>query len=105
MWDLSQFVASQSIVPNMYGLIMAVEILRLNLPPRPPINSSFANQVDGFLQTIAGEENHLVSTAIFRRSHDFVMKDNEDFHEAINWLRKLVVLRIRHGRFEISTNG
>ena len=65
----------------MFRPITSVEFLRLNFLPRPPINSRFANQVDGFLQAVTGVENHLVSTAIFRRSHDFVMKDDEDFHD------------------------
>lgn len=81
---------------------MAVQFLRLNLPPRPTINTRLTNQVDDVLQTVAGVENHLVSTAVFRRSHDFVMKDNEYFHLAINWLQKRVVVQMPPGHFEIS---
>jgi hypothetical protein len=59
---------------------MAIEFLRLNLPPRPSVNTGVANQFDCFLKAVTGIENHLVGTAIFWCSHDFVMKDDEDLH-------------------------
>lgn len=86
----------------MFGPIVAVEFLRLDFPPGPPVNTRLANQVDGFLQTVAGVENHFVRTAILRRPHDFVMKDDEYLHDGINLLQKRADLQIPDGRSEIS---
>src|SRR5271166_6252526 len=83
IWRLRESTTTQTIIADVFWPIHVVQILHLNLPPRPPAHSRFLDKAQGFLHARCCVEYHFIGPVVVRCTHDLVMENDEYTHNSV----------------------
>lgn len=72
-WWLGELAAPSAIVADMFRPFRAIQVLHLNLPPRPAVHIAFLDEFKSLFHGRAGIEDHFICTPVLLSAHYFVV--------------------------------